>query len=107
MDPFHVLLRPFREVPPPPNEVNRRYEKEVAVVHAALVELGVAVPSDMTEAKVVVKLNRLCNRSGAEFEGVLRALSTLCNDAPLLIDRLTPAAKATVEAGLRDEDDEP
>lgn len=79
---------------PPKDEAKRRHAQEVAVVHAALVELGISKPDDCADAHTVVKLNRLCSRSGAAFEGLLRGLSTLCNDAPLLVDRLTPSAKA-------------
>jgi hypothetical protein len=74
------------------DEAKRRYEQEVTVVHAALVELGVSVPGDFTDAKTVVKLNRLCGRSGQSFEHMLQGLSSLCNDAPLLVDRLRTGA---------------
>jgi len=71
-----------------------------------LVELGASEPDDNTAAKVVVRLNRLCGRSGAHFEAVMRSLSTLANDAPLLINKLTPPAKAVVESAELSEDEE-
>ena len=94
MDFFQSLFGPVAVRSEPDSEVKRRYDQEIAVVHAALVELGISVPGDVADAKAIIKLNRLCSRSGKTFEGLLQSLSALCNDAPLLVDRLTPKAKA-------------
>lgn len=98
---FASLFGPPMRVEVESNEVKRRYDQEITVVHAALVELGVSKPGEYDDAKSVVKLNRLCGRSGRAFEGLLRSLSSLCNDAPLLVDRLArkPGTAAAKQIG--------